>query len=319
MYNDQTKTNRKHYPFSVFQTLAFGAIVTGISACQQGPSVETNTYFSLPGGVYPSAQTVSLTLPPLAENVYLTTDTRDPIASPLCAYSGEDITLERATTIKLRYTVQGIQYQQERQYLIEDGSYDSGFTNRAIISTWERFFVKKVYSQFNPPTDADSSLTIYDSEGGAAKLDTKILAYSVFGPPKRGEMTYSFSFFKGIDSEYNEEVMLNSGAIYGYQDSSGGYYTTLTKNGQRLNFSGTYTGWADGDFKMNSDGITVSGYYTVHCIDRGCADVPVTYAMGSRNQLIEISPVPDENTHSCIEAPAPAITTSEEEYVPDDL
>ncbi len=274
------------------------AFLLPLSACKV---VEDTTVVFLPeAGRFQSAQTLTITLPATARNVYLTTDTLDPVPSESCAYSGEDLVLDRATRVKLRFDVQGKTYHHQRLYVIDENPANSQFKNRTVIEAWENFFVSQVYRQLPPIGDEDAIDTLTDDYGGTVTRVTRILDRSIFFDiPTAGSQSYAFNFFEKTDPDTGEHIVLNSGTIYGYLNEDGGYYSTERVGGEQLKFAGTYNGWADGDFILNSEGQTSAGQYTVFCRDYGCADVPVTYALGTEKQLLEVSPVPNENTRRC--------------------
>ena len=277
---------------------SLGTLALALTACK---TVEDTTVVFLPeAGRFQAAQTLAITLPPTARNVYLTTDTLDPVPSESCAYGGENLDLDRATLVKLRFDVQGETYHHERLYVIDENPADSQLKNRTVIEAWENFFVSQVYRQLPPIGDEDATDTLTDDYGGTVTRQTRILDRSIFFDiPTAGSQTYTFNFFEKTDPDTGENINLNSGAIYGYLNEDGGYYSTVRSGGQRLKFAGTYNGWADGDFFLNAEGQTSDGHYTVFCRDYGCAATPVIYALGTEKQLLEVSPVPNENTRRC--------------------
>lgn len=289
--------------------LAIAAAST-MSGCKQTDI--TYVSFSPGGGTYAAAQTVSVTLPPKATNVYLTTDSIDPIVDPQCAYAGDNLAINRSTLVKVAYDVAGQHYQVESLYVIENNPVENGYTNRKVMTTWERFFVEHVLRQFNVPNEDTSTLVLDDGAGGKVTLLTNILDRTTLGAPEKGEQTYTFERFKMTDVDNSAfSITINSGKIYGYRDEDEGSYTTKTTgtrgSGERLEFSGTYNGWAEGDFLMNAAGETTSGYYKVSCLDNGCAANPVIYALGTKNQFLQVVSYPDAQTRSC---PLPAEPSS---------
>ena len=278
------------------------AAVMIMSGCSQN---EITAVSFFPGsGTYATAQTVAITLPPKAKNVHLTTDSMDPIVDPQCAYAGENLTIDRPTLVKISYDVAGKHYQVESLYIIEDNPIENAYTNRKVMTTWERFFVEHVLRQFSVPNEDTSTLTLEDAEDGKVTLLTSILDRTVLGAPEKGEQTYTFERFKITDTDDpNLSVTINSGKIYGYRDEDEGSYTTLATGargtGERLEFSGSYNGWADGDFLMNAAGETTSGYYKVFCFDNGCAANPVIYGLGTKNQFLQVVSYPDAHSRSC--------------------
>lgn len=281
--------------------IAKAGLVSAIGFTLASCGVEdTTVVFTPESGNYAEAQTLSITLPKTAKNVYLTTDTVDPVPNPACSYSGEDLPLNRATIVKLRFDVQGKTYTHEKRYVIESNPQDSQLMNRTVIDVWENFFVNHVMNQFTGPSDEDSVQTLHDDDGGTVTLTTRILDRSFFFDiPTAGSQVYDFNFFEKTIPDTGEVVMIQDGNIYGYRNEDGGYFTTLSHGGRTLKYAGTYNGWAIGDFSMNSDGVRSGGYYQVYCTDIGCSPIPVTYAVSSDNHLIEISPVPDADTRSC--------------------
>lgn len=281
-------------------TLLGGALVS-LNACK----TEEITYVSFypGGGTYAEAQSVSVQLPPKATNVYLTTDSIDPVADARCGYSGEAMTLDRPTLVKVAYDVVGKHYQAEALYVIENNTPENGFTNRKVINTWERFFVDHVLRQFSVPNENTSVITLNDDQGGKVTVTTDILSRSMLGAPTKGDQTYVFDNFNMKDAETGEEVTISQGKISGYRDQNEGSYTTLLTgvrgSGKRLEFSGTYNGWADGDFLMNAAGETTSGYYKVYCQDNGCSVHPMVYALTTNNRFVEVAAYPDGHTRSC--------------------
>lgn len=287
------------------RVLPISLLVIFMTGCKTEPITTVSFYPA--GGTYENGQIVDVELPANATNVYLTTDTLDPVANPLCAYAGENLTINRSTQIKLTYDVAGVTYHADQLYVIEGNTHDHGYANRNVISSWESFFVKGVLRRFDVPSDADSTLAIQDGDGGSVTLQTSIFDRTTLGTPTSGEQTYSFDFYEYTDPDTSETIMLQAGSIYGFKDEDGGFYTTLPRNGRsgggsRLAFAGAYTGWADGDFIMDAEGRTTSGSYTVFCSDAKCAPIPITYALGTHNQLIEVEPTHDEFTHSCLSA-----------------
>lgn len=287
--------------------LLVSALSVLMTACK---ATITEPEFQPVGGSYENAQTLSIVLPTDATNVYLTTDMAAPEPSDLCTYAGEAILVDRPTVVKLRYDQAGETKTREQRYIIRDNISEHGYKNRKIIEVWESFFVKNVLRAFSPPDNEDSSLVVEDGKGGVASLQTAILSRTPFTKvPDAGEQLYGFSFFERPDADTGDVVRINRGAIYGYRNKNGGYYTTLPRatqldvtaeKAERLYFAGTYTGWAEGDFRMDTEGRTVAGYYEVHCQDAGCADTSVIYTMDQgMNRLIEMGPARHENTRSC--------------------
>lgn len=278
-----------------------------ITACK---TPVTEPEFKPAGGSYENAQTVSIVLPTDATNVYLTTDMADPAVSDLCTYAGETLLVDRPTLVKLRYDQGGETKTREQRYIIRDNISEHGYANRKIVEVWESFFVKNVLRVFSPPDNENSSLMIEDGKGGKATLQTNILSRTPFTKiPDSGEQLYGFAFFEQQDEDTGDLVRINRGAIYGYRNKNGGYYTTLpaapqfdspAERAERLYFAGTYIGWAEGDFTMDAEGKTVAGYYEVQCQGAGCAETPVIYTMDQGlNRLIEIGPARHANTRSC--------------------
>ncbi len=296
--NNRTGHDKPYFTLS----LAASAVMLVLSGCKSTDI--TYVTFSPAAGTYSTAQTVTVGLPPKATNVYLTTDSVDPVADARCAYSSGALTLDRSTLVKVAYDVAGTHYQAESLYVIENNETDSGYTNRKVLSTWERFFVEHVLRQFSVPNEDSSTVQLTDQDGGNVTIQTNILDRTAFGAPEKGEQNYTFERFKMTDPDTAESVTINSGIIYGYRDPDEGNYTTLTQGaargtGNRLEFSGTYNGWADGNFRMNAAGETVDGYYKIYCYDNGCAANPVIYALGTKNQFVEVKAYPDANTRTC--------------------
>lgn len=291
----------KKFPTPDLARTTKAVLTAGATLAMTACGVESTTVVFTPeSGVYPQTQTLSISLPKTATNVYLTTDTLDPVPNPACHYAGEDLVLDRATRVKLRFDVQGKTYRHDKLYVIEENPQDSQLLNRTVIEAWELFFIHQVMNQFTASGEENSFETLEDGDGGTATLNTRILERSIFFDiPTAGSQTYSFNFFEKTNADTSEVVMIQDGAIYGYRDEDGGYYTTMSGEGRRLKYAGTYNGWADGDFSLNAEGVRSGGHYDIYCTDPGCAQVPVTYAVGSTNQLIEVSPVPNETTRSC--------------------
>jgi hypothetical protein len=292
---------------SAVATTCLWMSVALLSACKKE---EITTVSFLPaGGQYPQTQSVSVQLPPTATNVYLTTDTLDPVADARCAYAGEALTIDQSTLVKVMYDVAGKTYRAESLYVLENNPVDNGYTNRTVLATWERFFVNFVLRQFTVPSQDSSTIVLEDGEGGTATIQTNILDKTMLGAPEAGEQIYKFSDFKMVDQDTATTVMLHAGKIYGYRDEEDGYYSTLetafNNSGNRLVYSGTFNGWAEGDFKMDAMGKTVSGYYKILCFDTGCANSPVTYSLGTRNQFVEVVNTVGPNTRTC---QAPLVT-----------
>jgi hypothetical protein len=261
---------------------SLGTLLLALAGCKTTVVEDTTVTFMPESGRYQAAQTLTIKLPPTASNIYLTTDTLDPVANNACAYHGENLQLDRATLVKLRFDVQGKTYRHEKLYVIDENPADSHLTNRSVVEAWENFFVSQVYRQMPATGDQNAVHTLTDAEGGTVTRDTRILSRSIFfGIPTSGSQAYRFNFFEKTDADTGEVIMINSGAIYGYRNEDYGFFTTLRDGGERLKFSGTYNGWADGDFNLNADGQTTDGKYTVFCRDYGCAATPVIYALGT--------------------------------------
>ena len=242
-------------------------------------------------------------------NLYLTTDGVDPIADPLCAYGGETILLDRPTRVKLRYDQNGETRILEETFIIKRNLQDSGYTNRQIVEVWERFFVDNVLNVFDPPDNENSIFTLDEAHGGQLVVETNILSRTPFTKiPDAGEQSFRFRFFERTNPDTGKVVRINRGAIYGYRNRDGGYYTTYPTKAsadgnpmaERLYFAGSYTGWADGSFRMNEEGVTIGGYYEVECVGQNCAPSPVAYHMiEGNNMLVEVGPARHANTRSC--------------------
>ena len=142
-------------------------------------------------------------------------------------------------------------------------------------------------------------MTVADGEGGNVTLVTNI-THSLLGIPKKGDQAYPFEFFEKYDAGTKEAIVIKSDTAFGYRDEKDEFYTTLASktSGQSksIEFAGTYNDLDEGDFIMNGAGETVSGYYQVFCEDNGCTPAPVTYALSTRNQLIEVDPTRDAST-----------------------
>lgn len=284
-----------------------------MTICFSGCKESFQPRFSVYGGIYDTEQTVAVEVAYDTTNLYLTTDGVDPVADPLCAYQGEAILVDRPTRIKLRYDQKGETYIVEQTYIIKQNMVDSGYTNRRIVEAWEQFFVDHVLNAFNPPDNENSLFSLDEDRGSQLIVETNILSRTPFTKiPDAGEQSYRFRFFERTNPDTGEIVRINRGAIYGYRNKEGGYYTTLPiKTGsdgepmaERLYFSGTYTGWADGDFQLNAEGKTTDGYYEVECVGQNCAPSPVMYHMiEGNNTLIEVGPARHDNTRSCTPPP----------------
>lgn len=269
--------------------------------------------FSIGGGVYETEQQLSVEFSDDTTNLYLTTDGVDPIADPLCVYNGDAILVDRPTRVKLRYDQNGETRVLEETFIIKQNLVDSGYTNRRIIEVWEKFFVDHVLNVFDPPENENSIFTLDEEHGSQLVVETNILSRTPFTKiPDSGEQSFRFRFFERNNEDTGEEVRINRGAIYGYRNRDGGYYTTYpTKTSadgepmaERLYFAGTYTGWAEGSFQMNEEGITTGGYYEVDCVGQNCAPSSVTYHMvEGNNMLVEVGPARHENTRSCTTPP----------------
>jgi hypothetical protein len=279
--------------------------ISGLFAmgCQPSQPPESPEARMIPApGLYPAEQQVTIELPSTAENVYLTTDTSEPEPNALCAYSGESITVDRPTQIKIRYDFKGQTYLREGLYIVEEVVEDHRYTNRKVVETWENFFLRHVIRAMSPPDNVDSTLTLRDGEGGVVTLETRILGRTPFTKiPNKGSQAYRFNFFKHIDADTGEEVMIRSGTVYGYRSEDGGYYGASENKGERLYFSGTYTGWAEGEFQINENGDVYAGRYTVMCINRGCSSDPVIYELAANKELIEVGPARHDDSWSCSE------------------
>lgn len=274
------------------------AVVVLVAGCKK--PVETAVSFAPAEGIYADTQAVSVILPPLAKNVYLTTNTLAPQPNSHCQYNGETLTVDRPTVVKVNYEVEGQAYSVEAIYVVEQNYTDSQYTNRDVVFTWEKFFLDNVVRQFSPSTEEDSKLRLQDGKGGSVWLQTTIIERSVlFDMPERGSQHYAFDFFEKTDENIGKTVMLKSGAVYGYLGDGSGYYSTKRNGGSRIHYSGTYSGWAEGDFTLNGNAQAVAGEYQVYCQDLGCAADPVYYALNSKHQLVEVSAARQENTWSC--------------------
>lgn len=282
-----------------------GAMALAIIGCNLEPITAISFYPA--GGTYDAGQVVQVTLPQDAKNVYLTTDTLDPVPDSRCAYSGTDLVINRPTQVKVTYDVANVTYHADQLYVIENNATDHRYANRNLVSVWERFFVKGVLRNLDIPTDRNSTLSHQDKEGGSVSVQTTILHRNLTGTPTSGEQRYVFDFYEDNDTDTGYSTLVKKGEIFGYRDEHDGFYTTLPANGRRgggsrIEFAGSYQGWADADFILDKSGQPVSGSYTVYCKEADCAPIPVTYALGTHNQLVEIEPTHDENTHSCLNA-----------------
>ncbi len=295
----ENQTNLKVFNSLKASPLASITLLAIASFGCSSPLVELYANFSLLEGVYPTTQTLQITLPPTATNVYLTTNSIDPVPNAACAYSGEDLTIDRPTIVKLIYNVGGDKFSYEKQYRVEENKVDNRFTNRNVIETWEYFFKKHVLSQFSPSETENSFLTAEDGEGGTATVLTQYSHHWLTNDITGGSQTYTFNFFEKTDAETGEVVMLRSGILSGSQGADGGYY--MTDDQAPITFSGTYHGWAEGAFFTNAEGLTTDGYYKVYCTDAGCAPAPVVYYLNPSHGFIEIDQKRSEFTHSCEE------------------
>jgi hypothetical protein len=266
-------------------------------------------YFSLTGGVYDTEQQVSVKVSSDTTNLYLTTDGVDPVVDPRCAYNGEPVVIDRPTRVKLRYDQNGKTGIIEDTFIVKQNMVDSGYTNRKIVEVWERFFVDHVLNAFDPPSNENSLFSLDEENGSQLLVETNILSRTpITKIPDAGEQSYRFRFFERTSEDTGEQVRINRGAVYGYRNKNGGYYTTYPTKAsadgepmsERLYFSGTYTGWAEGSFRMNTEGVTTTGYYEVECVGENCAPSPVRYQMiDGSNLLIEVGPARHAHTRSC--------------------
>ena len=297
-YERTTKKSLSMFSKRVSMLAGATAVLMGCG----GEVIDTSITFVPAAGVFSDIQSVSVQLPEQATNVYLSTNTLAPEANAACSYAGEALTIDRPTVVKITYDVEGETYTGEAIYVVEQNYTDSNFTNRDVIFSWEKFFLEDVVRQFSPDFDLDrSTLQLSDGNGGNVWLHTNVIERSIlFDSPERGSQLYEFEFFEGTMEETNTTVMLEKGAVYGYLGDGSGFYTTQSNGGKRIEYAGTYRGWAEGDFTLNGNAEAVADEYLVQCYNVGCSQHPVYYVMDSRRQLVEVSAVAHDNTRSCI-------------------
>jgi hypothetical protein len=242
---------------------------------------------------------IQFVLPEGATNAYVTTDNQNPLPSPSCSLTNVlaengTLNIHRPLIVKLRYDLDGQTYHERGVYVVESTATDNYYSNRDAIDTFEDFVADHLLPSFGPIPQFDQTQTIYDNQGGSVTRTTDI--EGIFSP--EGRQTYSFNNYTYDDSSLDLTITLESGTIFGFMNSDGGFYDTDV-SGSMLNFSGTYNGNADGNFSLDQYGRPGHGYYRVFCEDLWCAASEVFYATDSYLELIEIDPLPDEFTISC--------------------
>lgn len=276
--------------------------VTVLTACVAEPKYPSNHYYSPTTGTFPTAQTVSLSIPSDATNLFISTDTVDPWPSVNCVKKAGDMdfTFDRSTALKIRYELYGKQVTDARYYFIEDAPAEKPYRNRNLLDTWENFFASHVIPRFTIPDQDHSLLTAHDGQGGTVTLETNITERGwIWDDPEEGNQTYRFDNYHYTDPKTGESFVIESGAVYGFRGESRGFYNTET-HGETIVFSGDINGWAEGSFKMDGEGNTTSGYYRIFCSDDGCANQEAIYGLNSAtNGYIQVSDKITEDTVSC--------------------
>ncbi|MCG8669805.1 MAG: hypothetical protein MI867_10370 [Pseudomonadales bacterium] len=272
-----------------------------LTACVSEPKYPGSHYFSPNTGAYPTAQTVDLSIPNDATNIFVTTDSVEPWPSEYCVQNNGllQINVDQPMAIKLRYDQYGQTITDVGYYFIEDSAIDNGYKNRDLLDTWETFFASHVLKLFNVPDQDYSLLTHSDGQGGTVSLETRITERGwIFGDPEEGNQTYRFDNYHYTDPQTGQSFVIESGTIYGFRGESRGFYNTEL-DGEAIVFSGDINGWAEGNFKMDGER-TTGGYYRVFCTDAGCANKEAVYGLNTTaKEFIEIAPVTNENTLSC--------------------
>jgi len=282
---------RRHQKYTVKAPLLPSALLL-LAGCEPGE----NTVSFLEGiHQYDTAQTVEVRLPQGASDIYVTTDNNDPIPREQCRLTNPVISVEKPTVIKVRFTLDGNTLTQTGIYVIADAITESRYGNRVAIDLFENFIRSHINPAFGPsPTIFDQNLSINDGMGGTATRDT-VIEGIIF---KSGKQTFSFDNYSYYEPNDNTLFIAESGSIFGYRDSDGGYYNT-DEDGERIVYSGTFNGSADGHFYLDSEGYTTRGFYRVNCVDRWCADGDVIYAMDRQREYVEIFPSSNDDTISC--------------------
>lgn len=282
--------------------LTYAVVMLSISGCKQpGPTPPEVHSISPATGAYATAQTVDVFIPEDATDAYVTTDSREPIPAESCALATGHtrITVTRPTAIKIRYNQHTQTITDAAYYFIEDQARDGGYFNRNVLLAWEALYVKDILHLFTVPNQDYSLLTHDDGQGGSVTLETNITERGgLWNDPEAGNQAYTFQSFHARDRE-GKPLLLQSGRIYGARTEARGYYNSEI-DGAPIVFSGAYNGTAEGNFQMDGQGRTTSGYYRITCSDVGCAPGEVVYGLNrTATSYIEIDPTPDENTISC--------------------
>ena len=300
MYKFLNTTNKVQVK-RIAQTMVMTSVI-GLTACEQGFIQPGSHSFSLNGGAYPTAQQINLQIPDNAKNVFVTTDSVEPWPSESCYQTAKSINInvDQSMAIKIKYDQYGATFTDAQYYFIEDVSSDGGHLNRDLLDTWETFFVKAVLRRFDVPDQDFSRLTINDGQGGTVVLETRITERGWFtDAPEEANQTYYFDNFHYTDPDTGQSFVIESGKIYGYRNENRGFFNTEL-DGEPIVVSGDVNGWAEGNFKMDGEGNTTSGYYRIFCSDDGCANRETVYGLNTgANDFIEVAPVFNESTFSC--------------------
>lgn len=298
MYNLLFKSE---IPKKALKGIMFGTVLAGLSACDSYISPGSHS-FSVGGGAYPTAQTVKVEFPSNATNIFVTTDSIDPWPAEDCYQQNTavSVNVNQSMAIKIRYDQYGSTFTDTKYYFIEDVASDGGHLNRDLLDTWETFFVKAVLRNFDIPDQDFSRLTIHDGQGGTVVLETRITDRGwIFEDPEEANQTYFFDNFHYTDPDTGQSFVIESGKIYGYRNENRGYYNTEL-DGEPIVVSGDVNGWAQGNFLMDGDGNTTSGYYRIFCEDAGCANRETIYGLNTAaNQFIEVAPTYNDSTLTC--------------------
>lgn len=276
------------FPVSFKRVTITTAMLSALAGCGGAADFDINP----PEGTYSSAQSVKVTIPTGATNVYLTTDAQ-PITNPTnnCKLSGNTtLNIDKPTMVNLRFDEEGVTTTMSFVYNITDNPIDSGLTNNEVLDAWE--FLNQNVIQNLP----QSSFTQSDAFG-IGTISSNYSEHCCF----YAEQSFTFNDYT---YDYNgQNLSIDSGTVAGRSPSSGsGSYGTFQANGKTLSFSGDYNGTADGEFKTNrSDGVisTLSGYYRIHCTDGGCSAGDVVYEFVSDGEFAELASMESPGVISC--------------------
>lgn len=267
-------------------------LLISLSACKQAYDV---TFF---GGIqiYDTTQRVMVEIPQGATNVYLTTDNNDPVASSNCSFKQSVITVDHPMVIKLRYDLDGTTINQTGLYVIEDNVRKSQLGNHVAIDIFEDFIRNHLNPTFGPTPHYEETKTIDDGMGGTATRTTTFKGLFNI----TGYQNVVFNNYKYHDPKNDTYFIATSGKIAGSMNKNGGSFGTFDFNGgEKLVFTGTYSGNADGQFYVDSNNNRYQGYYRVACADRWCAKGDAYYVLDKYREFVEIYPLPTDTPKSC--------------------